>query len=102
MPPGVRYRALISYSHTDKSVAAWLHRAIEMYRVPARLVGRPTSVGPVPGVPATAAGPYHAEESNAARPASMKVGASRETCGVPVSMISAAFNDRNITDRRMW
>jgi adenylosuccinate synthase len=25
-----------------------------------------------------------------------------KVCGVPVSMISTAFNDRNIIDRRMW
>lgn len=43
-----RYRAFISYSHRDKAVATWLHRAIETYRLPAKLVGRETAVGPVP------------------------------------------------------
>ncbi|TRW15243.1 tetratricopeptide repeat protein [Glacieibacterium frigidum] len=47
--PGTpRYRAFISYSHRDKTVAAWLHRAIETYRIPRKLVGRETPVGPVP------------------------------------------------------
>ena len=43
-----RYRAFISYSHRDKAVATWLHRAVETYRIPAKLVGRETPVGPVP------------------------------------------------------
>jgi len=43
-----RYRAFISYSHRDKAVATWLHRAIETYRIPTKLVGRETPVGPVP------------------------------------------------------
>ncbi len=43
-----RYRAFISYSHADKSVAAWLHHAIEAYHVPTKLVGRVTAIGPVP------------------------------------------------------
>jgi tetratricopeptide (TPR) repeat protein len=34
-----RYHAFISYSHADRKWAAWLHRAIETYRVPKRLVG---------------------------------------------------------------
>jgi tetratricopeptide (TPR) repeat protein len=33
----VRYRAFISYSHADARWAAWLHRALETYRVPRRL-----------------------------------------------------------------
>ncbi|MES2683762.1 MAG: TIR domain-containing protein [Pseudomonadota bacterium] len=32
-----RYRAFISYSHADEAWARWLHRALESYRVPARL-----------------------------------------------------------------
>ena len=42
------YRAFISYSHRDRSVAAWLHHAIEGYRVPAKLVGRTTAIGTTP------------------------------------------------------
>lgn len=45
---GPLYRAFISYSHDDKAVAAWLHRALETFRMPAKLVGRVTPVGPVP------------------------------------------------------
>ena len=43
-----RYRAFISYSHSDERWAQWLHRALEAYRVPRRLVGRETAFGPVP------------------------------------------------------
>jgi hypothetical protein len=43
-----KYRAFISYSHADEAWATWLHRALETYRVPKRLVGRETPFGPVP------------------------------------------------------
>lgn len=43
-----KYRAFISYSHADEKWAAWLHRALETYRIPARLVGKPAEFGPVP------------------------------------------------------
>jgi tetratricopeptide (TPR) repeat protein len=43
-----RYRAFISYSHRDEAWARWLHKAIETYRVPSRLVGETTAVGPIP------------------------------------------------------
>jgi tetratricopeptide (TPR) repeat protein len=43
-----RYRAFISYSHRDERSAAWLHKALERYRIPRRLVGRPSANGPVP------------------------------------------------------
>ncbi|MEJ2523264.1 MAG: toll/interleukin-1 receptor domain-containing protein [Gammaproteobacteria bacterium] len=43
-----KYRAFISYSHTDRSWGEWLHRALETYRVPKRLVGRATNMGTVP------------------------------------------------------
>src|SRR5471030_185763 len=42
------YRAFISYSHRDKAVATRLHRTVESYRIPAKLVGTVTSVGTVP------------------------------------------------------
>jgi len=35
--PEFEYKAFISYSHQDRRVAAWLHRAIESYRLPRRL-----------------------------------------------------------------
>ena len=41
------YRAFISYSHDDQSMASWLHRALETYRVPTRLVGQATPRGEV-------------------------------------------------------
>jgi tetratricopeptide (TPR) repeat protein len=34
---GFQYRAFLSYSHRDRRWAGWLHRALEGYRVPARL-----------------------------------------------------------------
>ena len=43
-----KYRAFISYSHSDKAIAAWLHHTIENYFVPTKLVGRITAVGPIP------------------------------------------------------
>ncbi|KRA84457.1 toll/interleukin-1 receptor domain-containing protein [Altererythrobacter sp. Root672] len=42
------FRAFISYSHADASRAGWLHRAVESYRVPSRLVGKVTEIGIVP------------------------------------------------------
>ncbi len=44
----LRYRAYISYSHKDEVWAAWLHRALESYRVPRYLVGQETAIGIVP------------------------------------------------------
>src|SRR5215471_14241860 len=46
--PEFRYRAFISYSHQDRAWADWLHRALETYRVPRRLVGRRTEIGIIP------------------------------------------------------
>lgn len=43
-----KYWAFISYSHQDEAWAQWLHRALETYRVPRRLVGRATDAGAVP------------------------------------------------------
>ncbi|MFI2810691.1 MULTISPECIES: toll/interleukin-1 receptor domain-containing protein [Microbulbifer] len=40
-----RYRAFISYSHTDERHARWLQRALESYRLPRHLVGRRTPEG---------------------------------------------------------
>ena len=43
------YRAFISCcAGRDKAVASRLHRAVESYRVPAKLVGATTAVGQVP------------------------------------------------------
>jgi len=43
-----RYFAFISYSHADRRWADWLHRAIETWRVPSRLVGQRTATGVIP------------------------------------------------------
>jgi tetratricopeptide (TPR) repeat protein len=45
---GFTYRAFISYSHRDKAWADWLHRSLETYRVPSRLVGIETAHGKIP------------------------------------------------------
>lgn len=45
---GLTYRAFISYSHRDKAWADWLHKALETYRVPPRLIGEHTNAGVVP------------------------------------------------------
>ena len=46
--PDFRYRAFISYSHQDKSWAGWLHKALETYAIPKRLIGQTTSAGVIP------------------------------------------------------
>ena len=46
--PETKYRAFISYSHRDKEWGDWLHKALETYRVPRRLVGRSSVLGPIP------------------------------------------------------
>ena len=43
-----RYRAFLSYSHADTPAAARLHRWLETYRIPPRLVGLETPRGKVP------------------------------------------------------
>jgi len=43
-----RYRAFISYSHQDAAEGRRLHRRLERYILPRRLVGRITPRGPVP------------------------------------------------------
>ncbi|WIG56279.1 MAG: hypothetical protein OJF61_002067 [Rhodanobacteraceae bacterium] len=50
MPDRTRfsYRAFISYSHRDKAWADWLHKALETYSVPSRLVGTTTAHGTIP------------------------------------------------------
>jgi tetratricopeptide (TPR) repeat protein len=44
----LRYRAFLSYSHRDAAAALRLHRRLEAYRMPKRLVGLETARGPVP------------------------------------------------------
>jgi hypothetical protein len=43
-----RYAAFLSYSHKDAAAARWLHRRLETYRLPRRLVGSAGEHGPVP------------------------------------------------------
>lgn len=43
-----KYKAYISYSHRDDKWASWLHRVLESYRVPRKLVGTETDAGKVP------------------------------------------------------
>ncbi len=43
-----RYKAFISYSHADRRIARWLHKAVETYRLPASVVGQKTPLGPAP------------------------------------------------------
>lgn len=43
-----RYAAFLSYSHKDSAQARWLHRRLETYRIPRRLVGTPGEHGRVP------------------------------------------------------
>jgi hypothetical protein len=45
---GCTYRAFLSYGHVDSAWADWLHKALETYRVPARLVGTQTPRGTIP------------------------------------------------------
>jgi tetratricopeptide (TPR) repeat protein len=44
----VRYTAFLSYSHKDAAAAGRLHRRLEAYRIPKRLVGSDSPRGPVP------------------------------------------------------
>jgi tetratricopeptide (TPR) repeat protein len=46
--PRYRYRAFLSYSHQDRRWGRRLLRKLESYRVPQRLVGKPSAVGTVP------------------------------------------------------
>ena len=47
LPPGMRYRAFLSYRSADKTQAAWLHRALERYRVPRALLSKQDEVSRV-------------------------------------------------------
>ena len=44
----MKYWAFLSYSHTDKKWGDWLHKALETYRVPRRLIGKESRDGKVP------------------------------------------------------
>ena len=44
----LQYRAFLSYRSDDRKLAEWLHRKLERYRIPKRLVGKTGPHGPVP------------------------------------------------------
>src|SRR4051812_1981921 len=44
----LKYWAFLSYSHTDKKWGDWLHKALETYRVPRRLIGKDSRDGEIP------------------------------------------------------
>jgi MTH538 TIR-like domain (DUF1863) len=43
-----KYRAFISYSHDDSKWGTWLHRGLDTYRVPKKLVGQISADGRLP------------------------------------------------------
>ncbi len=44
----IKYRAFLSYSHRDVGWARWLHSRLEAFRIDKDLIGRATTLGPVP------------------------------------------------------
>jgi len=40
-----KYWAFLRYSHTDKNWGNWLHKALETFRVPRRLIGKESRDG---------------------------------------------------------
>ena len=46
--PALKYRAFVCYSQQDRQIAERLHRRLETYHVPKRLIGRETPLGLVP------------------------------------------------------
>ncbi|MEA3012314.1 MAG: hypothetical protein QOD42_2871, partial [Sphingomonadales bacterium] len=42
-PDELRYTAFLSYSHRDAAAAGRVHRRLETYRMPSRLVGTETA-----------------------------------------------------------
>ena len=48
MPEKYKYKAFISYSHSDEKWATWLHRSLENYKVPKPIVGNETAMGEIP------------------------------------------------------
>lgn len=45
---GDGYRAFISYSHSDERIAKWLHKRLETYHLPKKLIGASGARGAVP------------------------------------------------------
>ena len=48
MDASKKYWAFLSYSHQDTKVCEWLHRALEGFHGPKRLIGRDTREGKIP------------------------------------------------------
>jgi hypothetical protein len=44
----MKYWAFLSYSHTDQKWGDCLHKALETYRVPRRLIGKESRDGKIP------------------------------------------------------
>ena len=44
----MKYWAFLSYSHTDRQWGDWLHKALETYRIPRRLIGKESRDGKIP------------------------------------------------------
>jgi WD40 repeat protein len=44
----LKYWAFLSYSHTDRQWGDWLHKALETYRIPRRLIGKESRDGKIP------------------------------------------------------
>jgi tetratricopeptide (TPR) repeat protein len=44
----IKYRAFITYSHQDARWGSWLHKSLESYRPPKKLVGTTTARGVIP------------------------------------------------------
>ena len=44
----MKYWAFLSYSHTDRQWGDWLHKALETYRIPRRLIGKQSRDGKIP------------------------------------------------------
>lgn len=44
----LKYRAFLSYAHADVRWGKWLHGQLEGYRIENDLVGRETTMGPMP------------------------------------------------------
>jgi hypothetical protein len=47
-PAALKYRAFISYSHTDTGWARWLHRGLESFPIDKDLASRETATGVIP------------------------------------------------------
>ena len=56
-----RYRAFVSYAHSDQKWANWLVDALESFRVPRRLVGNPGLTHPIVPSPECVVATHYAD-----------------------------------------